>query len=80
MNQKSDYHPDVIHCPEGNLRFRLLAGAKKGLLKGSTSLMKYSNIVPGIFLSRDNRFIAKCEVNGVTEMYMLRIPEGAGNC
>ena len=39
--------------------------------------MKYSNIVPGIFLSRDNRFIAKCEVNGVTEIVHVK---NTGRC
>ena len=33
MNQKSDYHPDVIHCPEGNLRFRLFSRGKERIIE-----------------------------------------------
>ncbi|NLX70768.1 MAG: DNA/RNA nuclease SfsA [Clostridiales bacterium] len=39
--------------------------------------MKYSNVVPGTFLSRDNRFVARCEIDGTTEIVHVK---NTGRC
>ncbi len=39
--------------------------------------MQYSNMVPGIFLSRPNRFIAHVEINGQTEVVHVK---NTGRC
>ena len=39
--------------------------------------MKYSNVIPAIFLSRDNRFIAKCEIGGVPQVVHVK---NTGRC
>lgn len=37
--------------------------------------MKYDNILPAVFLSRPNRFIAEIEVNGKTEIKGVTLEE-----
>ena len=39
--------------------------------------MRYSNMVPGIFLERPNRFVANVEINGITEICHVK---NTGRC
>ena len=42
--------------------------------------MKYNRIISGRFLSRPNRFIARCEIDGKAETVHVKIPEGLRSC
>lgn len=44
---------------------------------GEAFLMKYSNMIPGLFLSRPNRFIAHIEIDGQTETVHVK---NTGRC
>lgn len=42
--------------------------------------MQYQKILPGIFLSRPNRFVARVEVDGAEAVCHVKIPAAAGSC